>query len=139
MDPQSHFFVTSLSFLSLVLLFPWSFSRREIPWSFRVFSAYFPGFLRVRQMREILGLFEVFLGCFRKDQGKEGQGFCYCEFCGVSGSAGQNASKFNFSSLAETASLVTVHLARKPRARRRRRRLRDKSSSSPSDMDGSSC
>ena len=56
----------TLSFLSLVFLFPWSFSRCEIPWSFGVFSAYFPGFLRVRQAREILGLFEVFLGVFEK-------------------------------------------------------------------------
>ena len=57
---------TTLSFLSLVFLFPWSFSRCEIPWSFWVFSAYFPGFLRVRQVREILGLLEVFLGVFEK-------------------------------------------------------------------------
>ena len=38
-----------------------------------MFSAYFPGFLRVRKVREILGVFEGFLGIL-KDQGKEGQG-----------------------------------------------------------------
>ena len=56
----------SLSFFSLVFLFPWCFSCCDIPWSFGVFSAYFPGFLRVRKVREILGVFEVFLGIFEK-------------------------------------------------------------------------
>ena len=41
------------------------------PWSFWVFSAYFPGFLRVRQLRKILGVFEVFLGIFEKTKEKK--------------------------------------------------------------------
>ena len=61
----------SLSFFSLVFLFPWCFSCCEIPWSFGVFSAYFPGFLRVRKVRKILGVFEVFLGIFEKTKEKK--------------------------------------------------------------------
>ena len=36
-----------------------------------VFSAYFPGFLRVRKVRKILGVFEVFLGIFEKTKAKK--------------------------------------------------------------------
>ena len=63
----------TLSFFSLVFLFPWCFSCSELPWSFGVFSANFPGFLRVREVREIIGVLS-FPWYFRKDQGKEGQG-----------------------------------------------------------------
>ena len=35
---------------------------------------YFPRYLGVRQVRKMLGVLEVFLGNFRKDQGKDGQG-----------------------------------------------------------------
>ena len=66
------FRVSSMSFFSLVFSFPWPCSRCEIPWSFWVFSAPFPGFLRVRQVREILRVFEVFLGVFKKTKGKGG-------------------------------------------------------------------
>ena len=62
---------SSLSFFSLVFLFPWRFSCWEFPWSFWVFSAYFPGFLRVDQVRKILGVFEVFLGLFAKTKEKK--------------------------------------------------------------------
>ena len=34
-------------------------------------SAYFPGFLRVRKVRKILGVFEVFLGIFEKTKEKK--------------------------------------------------------------------
>ena len=36
-----------------------------------MFSAYFPGFLRVRKARKILGVFEVFLGIFKKTKEKK--------------------------------------------------------------------
>ena len=36
-----------------------------------MFSAFFPGFLRVRKVREILGVFEVFLGIFEKTKEKK--------------------------------------------------------------------
>ena len=65
------FWTCSLSFFSLVFLFPWCFLAVKIPWSFGVFSAYFPGFLRVRKVREILGVFEVFLGIFEKTKEKK--------------------------------------------------------------------
>ena len=42
--------------------------------SFGVFSTYFPGFFRVRKVREILGAFEVFLGIFQKRPKKDGKG-----------------------------------------------------------------
>ena len=46
-----------------------------LAWSFGVFSAYFPGFLRVRNLnrkvREILGVFEVFLCIFKKTKEKK--------------------------------------------------------------------
>ena len=60
-----------LSFFSLVFLFPWCFCFLEIPWSFEVFSAYFPGFLRVRKVREILRVLEVFLGILEKTKEKK--------------------------------------------------------------------
>ena len=41
----------TLSFFSLVLLFPWCFSCCGIPWIFREFSAYFTGFSRVLKGR----------------------------------------------------------------------------------------
>ena len=44
----------TLSFFSLVFVFPWCFSCCGNPWSFEVFSAYFPGFLRVRKVRKSL-------------------------------------------------------------------------------------
>ena len=43
------------------------------PWCFGVFSAYFTGTLRVRRVREILGVFEGFLG-FSERPRREGQG-----------------------------------------------------------------
>ena len=64
-----------------------------------MFSAYFPGFSRVRKVREILGVVEVFLGIkFRKDQGKEGQGFSaksvqnarFCALLGALSGIGRN-------------------------------------------------
>ena len=61
----------TLSFFSLMFLFPWCFPCCEIPWSFWVFSAYFPGFLRVRKVRTILGIFEVFLGIFERTKEKK--------------------------------------------------------------------
>ena len=61
----------NLVLLFLGVLFPWCFSCCEIPWSFGVFSAYFPGFLRVRKVREILGVFEVFLVFFKKTKEKK--------------------------------------------------------------------
>ena len=61
----------TLSFFSLVFLFPWCFSSWEFPWSFGVFSASFTGFLRVRTARRILGVFEVFLGVFGKTKEKK--------------------------------------------------------------------
>ena len=61
----------SLSFFSLVFVFPWCFSSCGNPWSFGVFSAYFPRFLRVRGVRRILGVFEVFLGIFEKTKEKK--------------------------------------------------------------------
>ena len=60
-----------LSFFSLMFLFPWCFSCRGFPWSFGVFSAYFPRFLGVRQVRKILDVFEVFLGIFEKTKEKK--------------------------------------------------------------------
>ena len=48
-------------FFALVFSFPWCFSCCEIPRSFRVCSAYFPGFLRVRKVRKILGVFDISL------------------------------------------------------------------------------
>ena len=36
-----------------------------------MFSASFPGFLRVRKLRKILGVFEVFLAIFEKTKEKE--------------------------------------------------------------------
>ena len=53
--------VNSLSFFSLVFLFPWCFSCCEILSIFWVFSVYFSGF----------GLFEVFLGIFEKIKEKK--------------------------------------------------------------------
>ena len=64
----------ALSFFSLVFLFPWCFSCCELPWSLGLFSGYFPGFLRVRKVREILGVFEVFLGIFEKTKEKKDRG-----------------------------------------------------------------
>ena len=64
----------SLSFFSLVFSFPWCFSCCGIPWSFWVFSAYFPGFLRVRKVIKILGVFEVFLGIFETRPRKRRRG-----------------------------------------------------------------
>ena len=61
----------SLSFFSLMFLFPWCFSCWEFAWSFWVYSAYFPRFLGVRQVRKILGVFEVFLGIFEKTKEKK--------------------------------------------------------------------
>ena len=40
----------------------------------RVFCLFCPGFLRVRKVTKILGVFEGFPCYFQKDQGKEGQG-----------------------------------------------------------------
>ena len=41
-----------------------------------MFSAYFPGFLRVRKARKILGVFEVCLGIFKKTkEKKDGESF----------------------------------------------------------------
>ena len=40
------------------------------------------------QGQKFLGNFEVFLDQNKKDQGKEGQGFCVFQFFGVSGSVG---------------------------------------------------
>ena len=62
---------STLSLFSLVFLFLSSFSCYEIPWYFWVFSVYFPGFLRVCQVREILGVFEVFLCIFEKTKEKK--------------------------------------------------------------------
>ena len=42
-----------------------------IPWSFCVFSASFPGFLSVPKVREILGVFEVFVGIFEKTKNRK--------------------------------------------------------------------
>ena len=39
-----------------------------------MFSAYFPRFLGVRQVRKILGVFEVFLGIFEKTKEKKDRG-----------------------------------------------------------------
>ena len=61
----------SLSFFSLVFLLPWYFSCWGFPWSFGVFSAHFPGFLRVREVRKFLGVSEVFLGVFEKTKEKK--------------------------------------------------------------------
>ena len=58
-----------------VCLFPWCFSCCESPWSFWVFSVYFPGFLQDLHVRKILGVFEVFLGIFeRPKKRRTGQG-----------------------------------------------------------------
>ena len=64
----------SLSFFSLVFLFPWCFCSWEFPWSFWVFSACFTGFLRIRTVRKILGIFEFFLGVFEKNKEKKDRG-----------------------------------------------------------------
>ena len=61
----------TLSFFSLVFLFPWCFACCGNPWSFWVFSAYFTGFLRVREVILILGVFEVFLGIYEKTKEKK--------------------------------------------------------------------
>ena len=42
-----------------------------------MFSAYFTGFLRVRKVRKILGVFEVFLGIFEKTKEKKDRA-CLC-------------------------------------------------------------
>ena len=62
-----------MSFFSLVFLFPWCFLAAKFLGLLGcfVFSAYFPGFLRVRKVREILGVFEVFLGIFEKTKEKK--------------------------------------------------------------------
>ena len=52
-----------------VFFFPWCVSLllRNSLLSFGVFSAYFPGFLRVCKVRKsLVGVFEVFLGIFEK-------------------------------------------------------------------------
>ena len=65
----------TLSFFSLVFLNPpWCFSCWEFPWSSGVFSAHFPGFLRVRVVK-ILRVFEVFLGIFEKTKEKKDREF----------------------------------------------------------------
>ena len=64
----------SLSFFSLVFCFLGVFLAVEFLGVLCVCSAYFPVFLRVRMVRKILGIFEVFPWYFQKDQGKEGQG-----------------------------------------------------------------
>ena len=63
--------ICSLSFFSLVFLFPWCFSCCKINLSFGAFSSYFPGLLRVCKVREILGVFEVFPGVFEKRKEKK--------------------------------------------------------------------
>ena len=74
-NPRHLSSLMALSFFSLVFLFPWCFSCCEILWSFWVFSsAYFPGFLRVRKVRKIPGVFEVFLGIFEKTKEKKDRG-----------------------------------------------------------------
>ena len=50
----------TLSFFSLVFLFPWCFSCWGIPLSFRLFSPYFAGILRVWKVRKILDVFDGF-------------------------------------------------------------------------------
>ena len=59
-----------LSFFSLMFLVPWCFSRIRLV-VFWVFSAYFPRFLGVRQVRKILGVFEVCLGFFEMTKEKK--------------------------------------------------------------------
>ena len=61
----------ALSFFSLVFLFPRCFSCCGNLWSFWVFVAYFTGFLRVREVMKILGVFEVFLGIYEKTKEKK--------------------------------------------------------------------
>ena len=49
----------------------WCFLVAGKPWSFVVFSGYFPGILRVRKVSKILGVCEVFLGLFDKIKEKK--------------------------------------------------------------------
>ena len=55
-----------------------------------MFSTYFPGFLRVREVRTILGVFEVFLGIFEKTKEKKDRvaGGPDCNTCNISGRGG---------------------------------------------------
>ena len=56
----------SLSFCSLVFLFPWCFSCCKFPWFFWVFSAYFPGFFQGSQGKTNPWCFRGFLGISKR-------------------------------------------------------------------------
>ena len=62
--------VTSLSFFSLVFLFPWSFSSWEFPWSFCVFCLFYRVF-EGSHGEQNPWYFEVFLGVFEKTKEKK--------------------------------------------------------------------
>ena len=67
--------ICPLQFFSLVFWCPWCFSCCNFPWSFRLFSAYFQGILRVRKVRKTSLMFLRGSLAFSKTPRKRRTGF----------------------------------------------------------------